>query len=68
MGGPVVVAFLSTGRCGTQWLTSGLRELHLQLGQVRPRQGRPVQELLVPAGSKGSTADELSERLRGGAV
>lgn len=31
MGGPVVVAFLSTGRCGTQWLTSGLRELHPEL-------------------------------------
>jgi hypothetical protein len=25
------VAFLSTGRCGTQWLTAGLRELHPEL-------------------------------------
>src|SRR5207248_3965232 len=26
--GAPIVAFLSTGRCGTQWLTAGLRELH----------------------------------------
>ncbi len=26
--GPIVVMFLSTGRCGTQWLAAGLRELH----------------------------------------
>jgi hypothetical protein len=26
-----IVAFLSTGRCGTQWLTAGLRELHPEL-------------------------------------
>jgi hypothetical protein len=26
-----VIAFLSTGRCGTQWLTAGLRELHPEL-------------------------------------
>jgi hypothetical protein len=25
---PPIVAFLSTGRCGTQWLTAGLRALH----------------------------------------
>ena len=28
MAGPPVIAFLSTGRCGTQWLTAGLRALH----------------------------------------
>ena len=28
MTGAPIVAFLSTGRCGTQWLTAGLRELH----------------------------------------
>lgn len=28
MAPPRVVAFLSTGRCGTQWLTAGLRALH----------------------------------------
>jgi hypothetical protein len=28
MAGPPVVAFLSTGRCGTQWLTTALRELY----------------------------------------
>lgn len=28
MSGPPVVAFLSSGRCGTQWLTAGLRELY----------------------------------------
>jgi hypothetical protein len=28
MAGRAVVAFLSTGRCGTDWLTRGLRELH----------------------------------------
>jgi hypothetical protein len=26
-----VIAFLSTGRCGTQWLTAGLRELHPEI-------------------------------------
>ena len=25
---PIIIAFLSTGRCGTQWLTAGLRQLH----------------------------------------
>ena len=28
MAHPPIVAFLSTGRCGTQWFTAGLRELH----------------------------------------
>jgi hypothetical protein len=28
MGEQPVVVFLSTGRCGTQWLNAGLRELH----------------------------------------
>ena len=28
---PIVVAFLSTGRCGTQWLAAGLRELYPSL-------------------------------------
>lgn len=28
MAGPPIIAFLSTGRCGTQWLTAGLAELH----------------------------------------
>lgn len=28
MADPPVIAFLSTGRCGTQWLAAGLRELH----------------------------------------
>ncbi len=28
MPGPPIVAFLSTGRCGTQWLAAGLRRLY----------------------------------------
>jgi hypothetical protein len=28
MAGPLVVAFLSSGRCGTQWLAGGLQELY----------------------------------------
>jgi hypothetical protein len=28
VGAAPIVMFLSTGRCGTQWLTAGLRELH----------------------------------------
>jgi hypothetical protein len=28
MSAPPIVMFLSTGRCGTQWLTAGLRELY----------------------------------------
>jgi hypothetical protein len=28
MADPPIVAFLSTGRCGTQWLAAGLRELY----------------------------------------
>jgi hypothetical protein len=28
---PPVIAFLSTGRCGTQWLAAGLREFHPKL-------------------------------------
>jgi hypothetical protein len=31
VAGPAVIAFLSTGRCGTQWLTAGLRGLHPEL-------------------------------------
>src|SRR5947209_3721344 len=31
MSGPPVIAVLSTGRCGTQWLTVGLRELYRSL-------------------------------------
>ncbi len=31
MAPPLVGVFLSTGRCGTQWLTAGLRELHPHL-------------------------------------
>jgi hypothetical protein len=29
--GPHVIAFLSTGRCGTQWLADGLRRLHPEI-------------------------------------
>jgi hypothetical protein len=29
--GPIVVAFLSSGRCGTRWLASGFRELHREI-------------------------------------
>ncbi len=28
MAAPAIVAFLSTGRCGTQWLAAGLRDLY----------------------------------------
>lgn len=31
MAKPVVVLFLSSGRCGTQWLAAGLRELYPEL-------------------------------------
>ena len=31
MGPPPIVMFLSTGRCGTQWLTAGLRELYSEI-------------------------------------
>ncbi|MBV9800869.1 MAG: hypothetical protein JO039_22670 [Solirubrobacterales bacterium] len=32
MAGPAVIAFLSTGRCGTQWLAAGLDALYPAIG------------------------------------
>jgi hypothetical protein len=45
LGGPGLIAFLSVGRCGTQWLTENLRELY---GERLEVEHEPIGPLYSP--------------------
>lgn len=44
VSGPPIVAFLNSGRCGTQWLTRGLQELHPEV----EAEHEPIGPLYMP--------------------